>query len=284
MPLSEEDILLLTQIGFTKTQAKLYLCLIKIGTTDTQNLSKQADVPSQITYRTLGELQKKGIVEKIIGLPQKYKALPIQDGLSIILGAKANEYAATVEKTKEFLLKFDATKEKETETQDYKISVIEGKETIFKRSRNAHINAQQFVDSCSTFQRWIQVATEVQDVIKRAQDRGVRYRIIIEKPNGEMVFPKEVWSTLSHPNNQVRVVCNQLKMNAAIFDGKEASVNFYPSKSLAESPMIWTNHPTLIIGFQDHFEKVWETAEELDIKKIIQSKAKENNKQKQPIT
>ena len=64
MFLAEEDIQFLTDIGFTKTQAKLYLTLIKLGQTDGNSLGKSAEVPRQIVYRTLDELQNMGLIEK----------------------------------------------------------------------------------------------------------------------------------------------------------------------------------------------------------------------------
>ncbi len=64
MFLEEESIGLLTQLGFNITQAKLYLALSKLGEADARTLSKEANVPRPEVYRTLDELQKKGLVEK----------------------------------------------------------------------------------------------------------------------------------------------------------------------------------------------------------------------------
>jgi sugar-specific transcriptional regulator TrmB len=262
MLLQDGDIRLLLQIGFTETQAKLYLSLINTGKTDAKTLSKHANVPRQATYRTLGELQEKGIVERIIALPQKYEAVPIQDGLSIILGQKAKEYDRTVEKTKEFLLKFSTQKETCANEQEYKISIVEGKETIIKKTRYALDNTQQSGTCYTTLQRWAQVNQEIFENIKKALDRGVRFRYVIERPYGEICLPKGVKSLLAKPNYEVRLTHSHLKANVAIFDNKEASFSFYPSKALAESPMIWTNHPSILTAFQSYFENTWATAHE----------------------
>jgi sugar-specific transcriptional regulator TrmB len=260
---SEDDLRVLTEIGFTKAQAKLYLTLIRTGKMDAKTLAKQAMVPRQAVYRTLGELQNRGIVEKIIALPQEYKAVPIQDGLSIMLSAKAKEYTSILEKTEEFLSKFDAEKEKEPADSDYTISIVEGKETIIKRTKYATDHTQKRVCCCSTLQRWIHVNQEIYPNVKKALERGVKYRMVLEiSGEGDICLPKELKAMISHPNYQIALTCDQLKSNAAIFDWNEASFNFYPSKAIAESPMIWTNHPSLLIGFQDHFEKLWTTAEE----------------------
>jgi hypothetical protein len=45
-------------------------------------------------------------------------------------------------------------------------------------------------------------------------------------------------------------------------DQKEATLNFFPSKSLGESSIMWTNHPSFISMCQDHFDKVWHSSRE----------------------
>jgi HTH-type transcriptional regulator, sugar sensing transcriptional regulator len=266
LPLQAEGIQLLTQMGFTETQAKLYLALIITGKTDVKTLAKQAIVPRQAVYRTLGELYEKGIVERIISMPQEYKAIPLQDGLEIMISQKANDYVKILEQAKEFLSKFEAQEEKLISENDYRITIVEGKETIVKRTKSITDNIQYNVCVCSTTQRWIHMNLEILENVKEALGRGVKYRMVLENSNGEMYFPKEFKPMLSHPNYEVRMVRNKLKLNAAIFDDKEASFSFYPSRSLSESPMIWTNHPSLLVGFQDHFKNVWRDSEKVDLK------------------
>jgi sugar-specific transcriptional regulator TrmB len=255
--IQENAIQLLTQIGFTKTQAQLYLTLIDTGKTDVKNLSRHSNLPRQTIYRTLNELQEKGVVERIISLPQEYKAISPPEGLSTILSAKANEYNAVIEKTKNFLLKFGEQGNIQTSDDEYTISIVSGKETLIKRAKHITDKVQFNVIICSTIQRWLHFNSEIIENVEAALARGVKYRVVLENANSEINFPKELKPILSHPNHEVRIVRDRLKINAALFDGKEASINFYPSKSIAESPMIWTNHPSLLVGLQDHFEKIW---------------------------
>jgi Predicted transcriptional regulators len=265
----DEDIRSLTQIGFTEAQAKLYLALLSIGKTDAKNLAKQANVPRQAAYRTLGELQEKGLVERIISLPQEYRAIPLRDGLAVMIRLKASEYTQVMENAKEFLHRYDIAQEQMPSEDEFNISIIEGKETIVRKSRNATNGANQQICIISTFQRWTLVNMEIYDAVEEALKRGVKYRAIIEKPAGDFYFSKEFKTVITHPNYEIRVTTDKLKINASLFDGKEASFSFYPSKALAETPMVWTNHPSLLVGFRDHFENVWGSSEKLDLKTKI---------------
>jgi sugar-specific transcriptional regulator TrmB len=268
MLLQEEDIRSLTQIGFTEAQAKLYLALLTIGKTDAKTLAKQANVPRQAAYRTLSELQEKGLVERIISLPQEYRAIPLRDGLAVMIRHKANEYTQIMENAKEFLHRYDIQQE-QTPSDEFSISIIEGKETIIRKSIYGSNSAKQEICIFSTFQRWTQTKMELYETVEKALKRGVKYRVIMETPTGDFFFTKEFKSVLTHPNYNIRLATEKLKINASLFDDKEACFSFYPSKALSESPVVWTNHPSLLIGFRDHFENVWGSSEKIDIKTKI---------------
>jgi hypothetical protein len=73
---------------------------------------------------------------------------------------------------------------------------------------------------------------------------------------------------------------SSISVNAAIFDGKEASFCFYPSKPLTESPIIWTNHPSFLAMFQSHFENIWKSAQcAIELTKKLNSTHKLKNKE-----
>jgi sugar-specific transcriptional regulator TrmB len=259
----------LTEIGFTKTQAKLYLSLLQMGAIDAQNLSKKSDVPSQVTYRTLGELQQKGLVEKTMGLPQTYRALPLPDGLSVMISTKVDEYAKAVEKSKELLEKF-CKLEETVDPSDYYIDFFKGKALMAKRYEAACKNTRHTVDICTTFQRWTYLTSLVSEQVKDNLQRGIKYRIIFDKPKFDCCLEKELWPIILDPNYKIGVVNEKPKINSLIFDDRVAGFVYYPGKPVAESPMVYTNHPSLVISFHEYFEKVWGKAEEIDVKGIIE--------------
>ena len=269
----EEGIRLLINMGFTETQAKLYLALLNIGKTDVKTLSKQANVPRQAAYRTLGELQEKGIVEKIISLPQEYQAIPLQDGLTVMISSKANEYAKIIEKAKEFLLKFEAQNQAQVSDKQYNISIIEGKDTIINKIGTLTDGLEGNICVCQTVQRWMHVNREIIDNVKEALARGVKYRVVLERPDGEFSFPKEFKYLLSHPNYELRLINDRLKINAAIYDDKVACFSFYPAKAVQDTPIIVTNHPSLLVGFVDHFENLWRESEKIGVKEALKEES-----------
>jgi sugar-specific transcriptional regulator TrmB len=256
----EEDTYLLTDMGFTKNQAKLYLTLLKLGKADGATLSKVVKSPKTVVYRTLDELKRRGLVEKEISVPYKFKATPLKEGLQIIVNQRLDYYKETRNKMEQFLLRKQSMEESDSDDQEYRLTTIEGKDRIIQIIRRQHDIAHKSIDILSTWRRWLQIIDCCFESYKKALARGVRYRIVVRKPERSFIFPEEVKVLLSNPNFELKVSKSSLSNNLGICDSKEATFNFYPSKSLKESPLIWTNHPSFVLMAQDHFDKVWMSA------------------------
>jgi len=263
LQIQEDNVDLLTEIGFTKTQAKLYLSLIRTGKTNVKNLSKHVDIPRQEIYRALSELQEKGFVERILVNPLEYEATPLKETLERILNIKAEEYNRALNKTKQIQSQLGKDDNIEIEKENFIIKIIEGKDTIVNKYRSAHLNVCNSVFVCSTFQRWIQIGREIDETIQRVSDRGIEYRLVVEKSNGDFCLPQEFSGLDLNEKFQIKTFKGRLEINAAIFDDNLASFSFYPSKSIAESPVVWTNHPSIIVCFKEYFEKLWRSAEKI---------------------
>ncbi len=261
MTFEEGDMALLFQLGFTKAQANLYLSLLKLGRADVKNLSKNSDVARSAIYRTLGELQKMGLVEKEIALPNKFKATPIEYGLQILMIQRAKEFEHFQAKVKKFLRKAQTFQEDVLEEEEYKFIMIEGKERIIQRLRLQHDSVKSEVNILTTPSRWLQIIDSCSENYEKALERKVNYRIVLEKPEWQIDFPQEVQSFLMRPNFELRFSQGCLRSNAATFDEKEATFTFFPSKALTDSPIIWTNHPSFLSMCNDHFETEWKQSQ-----------------------
>jgi sugar-specific transcriptional regulator TrmB len=257
--IDEENMQLLTEMGFTKTQAEIYLILLRLGETDVRTLSNKADKPNPEVYRTLNELQRKGLVEKELSAPSKFTATPLQFGLQMLIIQKERQFKETQKRMKEFLRKNQSCPIK-TSIEKRKIIVLEGKGKLMQKMKNEHNNVQRTVDIITTLQRWLQILDFCFQDYLEALDRKVEYRVVIPKPAGEITFPESIQVLLDKPSFELRLREEPIKINAAVFDENEATINFFEGKSLMESPIIWTNHPAFIQMCEDHFDKVWKSA------------------------
>ena len=257
---------LLTQIGLTKIQAKIYLRLLSLDEANARTLTRETNVPRQEVYRALDDLQKKGFIEKIIASPHKFKATPIDYALQILMIKHTQQCKETQEKIKKFLRENQSCLLEKPQKQEYQLVMIEGRERLLQLIRLEHDNAQQSVEIASTLERWLHILDSCYESYMKALANNVKYRVVIEKRRGKSDFPEKVKTLLAKPTFELRLSRVPLKTNAAIFDQKEATINFLPNKPLAESPVIWTNHPSFMEMCRDHFEKIWTQAQEYKLK------------------
>jgi sugar-specific transcriptional regulator TrmB len=259
--LNEEENKFLCEIGFTKTQAKIYLTLLKMEEADGRTLTKNTHTPRTEVYRILDELQRKGLVEKeIAATPYKFKAVPLKLGLQILMAHKGRQYREMERKTKDFLRKNQTRPINVSHEREYKIRVIEGKDRILQIMAHEHEKVQQRAYILSTQERWLQIMDACYEHYKQSLERGVKYQVVLEESESIFNFPQNLLELMTIPNLKLRITRKPLKTNACIFDGKEATFNFYPSKSLKESPIIWTNHPSFLDMYERLFNSTWRSA------------------------
>lgn len=87
----EENIRTLNDLGLSCAQSKIYLSLLANGLSSIKEVAHASNVARPDTYRALSRLQEIGIVEKIVALPTKVKALPIVDAIDILMLRRTRE-------------------------------------------------------------------------------------------------------------------------------------------------------------------------------------------------
>ena len=102
--LNDKDIDALTSLGLTILQARVYLALTHIEKATIKSIAKNANIARQDIYRLTNELQKIGIIEKIISTPAQYKAIPLEDGIKILLQRKNKENSEAQKKAIDMIM------------------------------------------------------------------------------------------------------------------------------------------------------------------------------------
>ena len=86
------ELLTLIDLGLTLKQARVYTALVESGPLRVSAISKISKVARQDIYGALLKLQQLGLVEKIIERPLKYRAVSVNEGVSLLLETKTEHY------------------------------------------------------------------------------------------------------------------------------------------------------------------------------------------------
>jgi sugar-specific transcriptional regulator TrmB len=254
----------LTQLGLTVLEARIYLALCTYGTLNTKELSKLTKTAQPDTYRVLTKLQKKGLIEKIIKKPAEFKAAPIETSVSSLLQKKKAEYDDLKVKTNQLI---HAIKEKPVnkpnETENSQFALIPQSETVVRKIREAIDKSKTSVDIFLSWKRFLDgITTAFAKSAERAWNREVKFRIIVETPEGEVHVEKALQFCGKSPFCKIRFWAGTPKTVTGIYDKREVFIIIDPEEGLFDSPALWSNNQSLISVVQEYFDKLWLTAME----------------------
>lgn len=259
----DNNISLLTDLGLTNVQAKVYCSLVELGRSTITQIAHFSKVSRADVYRTMTALQDLSLVEKMITNPITFEALSLQDGLSLLLQRKNKENAELQARAAEILYQNQNKAAKLTfQSLKPQFVLIPAKEAFFRRNRIAIKQTKESIDVISSGNKANQSLFKWADEILEATKRGVKLRIIQEESsvsNSEAFcqVPKKA------PMIEVRYV-PECSPNLTLWDKKEVFLTILPTAQLDESPVLWSNHLSLVLIMQDYFELKWATAKNIN--------------------
>ncbi|MFB3888262.1 MAG: TrmB family transcriptional regulator [Candidatus Bathyarchaeia archaeon] len=264
MPLRKEAVETLVAAGLTILQAKVYFALVRVGKADVKTISQSASLDRSNTYKTMDSLKKFGLVEEIVGTPHSYVAIPMEFGLSMLLKKRTQELARSKKKADEFLKKFSIVYQQQPEEEYF--TILPGREAFIKKWESTLKTVTHSVNVIATEKREPEDAPVWEIYRDSLLPKGVRVRWILDrsrKDNREFLLRvKEFEDLFEYSNLSVRTSADSAKPYGITCDDKFAVFFLDPTSCVKHSRTLWTNNPTMIMAFQDHFEAKWRTSEE----------------------
>jgi len=224
-------------------------------------------------YRVLTELQEKGLVEKTLAKPTDFKAIPIQEGLEILLTRKNVEFKDIEKKTKELEERIrndqNITKSQNENSQFYLVS---SKEASLRKRRKCVSSTQKSLDISTPWRRFLQITSTQIDDLRAASNRGVKLRWVVSKTEKE-TSPKIIRECIQKLSCEIRYhfpIAAELSESALeVFDGKEVLLVTDPDQPFfLDSGVLWSNSLPIASLMQHYFNLLWEKATEHDTHKI----------------
>ena len=246
-------------LGLTACQAKIYLMLCHFGCLDAKNISKHTSIARQDVYRVTADLENLRLIEKVISRPTKFRAMPLEKGVSFLLKQKQNELDTIESKTKSLLDKFDSNNEEQF-TVNSEFVWVPGKEAFFYKMLTAIEKSQTSIDIVSSYKRVSNISI-FSDALEAAWTRGVKCHIIMEEPEKSRAAEKTLKFLTKHSGCAVRFIPSAPESVMNIYDQKEILLVTDPKARLVESPALWSNNSSLISGMHHYFSCLWTAAQ-----------------------
>lgn len=198
---------------------------------------------------------------KLVQAPVQFKALPIDEGVKLLLQKKESEYEKVKRQSDVLIGSLKRKPSLGLTAENSQFVLIPQKDTVINRLRQAINSAQSTVDVVISWTRFMHgIGNIFAEAAKDASERKVNYRFIVEKAPSEKINEsgKQFWK--NYRSFQVRFITQQPEAVFGIYDRKELFVIVDPKSDLSGSPALWTNNSSLMSLVQGYFDMLWDTA------------------------
>jgi sugar-specific transcriptional regulator TrmB len=258
LELEDESYQVLTSLGLTILEAKVYLALVKQNEASAKTISKASKVSQPDVYRILTKLENRGLIERIIALPSRFKATPADEGFALLLQRRDNQSAILHKKATELVqsLRGDGIKTNAFQEEPAQFILVPG--VHVHRIKNAVDNAQKSVLCFTSLEMFRKVRFVTEDVWKRGVKRGTKFQFLIGKPHDEKVV-LELDPTLKN-NDLFETKFIRASLPCMILiDDKEI---FLRTEMNLDAPVLWSNNHFIVGIIEKYFETMWSMREE----------------------
>jgi sugar-specific transcriptional regulator TrmB len=261
-PADGEAVETLVHLGLNYSQARVYFALVENGLSTAKEISKISGINRQEIYRIMPKLQNVCLAEKMIDIPTRWRATPLQDGLSFLLENRKKETSELQAKATK-LIDFIRENKKRAELQkdECQFIMMPGKNAHLKWLKNRLKAALETNDSILTWSDDKTISFYCDNEIKEQLNRGVKTRLVIYVSENEKAIYENDRTFRSNPNYQKAFIFTPPIVLGGVLDKKQLILATEQNNPVQRSEnVLLSNSPFLTALFQNYFEQLWKTA------------------------
>ncbi|MEM4142689.1 MAG: helix-turn-helix domain-containing protein [Candidatus Bathyarchaeia archaeon] len=259
MSSQQEGISILTQLGLTTRQAEVYLAAYKLKQPTALQIAQALQTARAEVYRAMPELQKLGLIQKIVAAPATFKAVPPNEAITILLQLNSQKQKEIQTKAEQFLqnLKNHSQDTQSQENTRYHLTLGP------KAAARQYIrDLQKTQKSRNSILKWeiIQwISARDFEYLSEALERGVKMRCVSIIPEGEKI-PQAIQRLAEKGSFEVKSAPAIPKASIDIFDAKIVHIITSRENNPLEIEVLRSDNQALANLLQDYFELKWQAA------------------------
>jgi len=266
----DENADMLSDFGLTHNQAKVYLTIAKLGVATVSQVSKVSKVRREDVYRILPNLEKIGLIEKILGKPTKLRAIPVEDALALMIRREENIVSERVRSLTglkdEFLKHFKAYKVKPLSKEAAHFALISEREGIINKELTMVKDAEKAIDVITSKDKLLHIFGGYLGQFERAFRSGAKIRVILDVSEYEDSILEIIEENKRFRDNLDIRYTDQSIGHCVIRDYTEVLMATSREPTVGETPYLWTDDENLVGLLQKNFESTWHAS--VDVKTI----------------
>ena len=253
---------LLLGLGLTLNQARVYLAILKLEKTTVGQVAKFSKVRREEVYRILPALEKKGLVERLLGNPTEVRATVVSDALTFLVAEEKRKSDERLLGMKSTVKKLSLKEWTQRVFEDESIYIlIPDRKAILAKISGLVKDSRKEVGLIADKRILMRILFKFSDEFKQAVKEGVQIRLVFEGEKPDGLLKEKVNKLVGIPLVHIKFCCEPLN-HFIMSDDKEALITTSKESGLGESPSLWTNNNNLIGVLRTGFESDWEKAED----------------------
>jgi sugar-specific transcriptional regulator TrmB len=247
----------LQEYGLTRNEARVLFFLAKTGPSRASGVSRSVQINRTETYRTIKNLQRRGLVEATLERPVRFQSMPFEKCLQILIDER-KAGLRILERRGEDLRRVFATMQLEPVRQEIeRFQVVEGRLRIEQKLQSMYTQARKSVMTVLSSSELVRVDTSgLLDLLVQSNQTGVRVRAITAIEHSNLGVVEKLTETIEvrHLDLKARPV-----PRVSIIDDVEAlfEITTADETQRNEEVALWINSRPFVGNLQAYFEEMW---------------------------
>jgi sugar-specific transcriptional regulator TrmB len=258
----ESEIQTLTSLGLTKSQAKIYLAILELENATVNTLASISKIDRANVYRAVKELYKLNLVEQFLTNPTTFKALPMNEGLRLLLEHRKSDYEENEINAKKLLERYKQRSNGSNEGKSCQFALVPGEKFTF-RKLNELVDLSKSCHDGILFYRDVELRKDFFVVMfKKLLLRGIKIRLIIFTEKNKN--PVELSGFFGdYGNIAIKRTETIPQATLSLWDKKKVFVTIEPMISKPMTASLLMDNTTVVGVFQEYFELLWQNSKNI---------------------
>lgn len=188
MSMEEELTTELSYFGLDKTDAKMYLGLLRIGSLTVGKISTKLEIDRGKAYRSLNKLRDMGLITTTFSNPTICEAVSPSDALTSVIQKKEDEITTMQKLSAKIIKDLKDLRRPESVSEISSISIIQGRSNIYSRIGKLIQDSTKTVFIMTTAEDILRMYhTAIPEKIKLCQQNGGNVKVLTYTENDNLI-------------------------------------------------------------------------------------------------
>ena len=255
----------LQEYGLTRNEARVLVLLAKTGASKASEVARSVQINRTETYRTIRNLQRRGLVEATLERPVRFQSVPFDRCLQILVDERKARLRILEERGEDLRQQFEGIRVEPVAHEVERFQVVEGRIRIEQRLQSMYAKARKSVLTVLSSSEVVRAETSgLLDILNQSVKTGLRVKVIsaINQSNLEIAARTFQSIELRHLDLKAKPI-----PRVSIIDDSEALFEITPADETqrsSEEVALWINSRAFVRNLQAYFDEMWNSGTPAD--------------------